>query len=91
MAKGLDTMTCVVEQVGDTGLAVAQVPGATYEPGPELGRERGNEQTVANEPGISDTVRQRSADAGVGHGGLLRVWLTVFLLIFRPQGMRLVP
>ena len=23
--------------------------------------------------------------------GLLRVWLTVFLLIFRPQGMRLVP
>lgn len=24
-------------------------------------------------------------------GGLLRVWLTVFLLIFRPQGLRLVP
>ncbi|STC65930.1 transposase-like protein [Corynebacterium diphtheriae] len=26
-----------------------------------------------------------------GVSGLLRVWLTVFLLIFRPQGMRLVP
>ncbi|CAM4172331.1 hypothetical protein FRC0043_00200 [Corynebacterium belfantii] len=28
---------------------------------------------------------------GSGYTGLLRVWLTVFLLIFRPQGMRLVP
>ncbi|MFA1417005.1 hypothetical protein ACDL62_03775 [Corynebacterium diphtheriae] len=57
MAQGLGTLTSVVEQMGDTGLAVAQVPGPAREPGPQLGCEHDNEQTVANEPGISHTVR----------------------------------
>ena len=38
-----------------------------------------------------DVVEADGAKPGIELRGLLRVWLTVFFLIFRLQGMRLVP
>ncbi|MBG9320667.1 transposase, partial [Corynebacterium belfantii] len=50
-----------------------------------------NNNTIVNKKVVRRLMREQGLVSKIRRKGLLRVWLTVFLLIFRPQGMRLVP